>query len=413
MISKSPVVFFIGFVFPEPQSSAAGSRIIQLINFFKTQGFTVVFGSAANRSEHSFDLKSIGVVEEQLNLNSNCFDDFILKLNPGIVVFDRFMTEEQFGWRVADFCPKAIRILDTEDLHFLRKARKDNKNGSTVFSKEYLKTDTAKRELASIYRSDLSLIISEIEMDILIKQLNIPPDLLIYIPFLLDNHSIPDQLNSPKFSKRNDFVFVGNFLHPPNADAVLFLKTKIWPHIHKKLPQASLHIYGAYPKQKHLNLQSKRNNFFVHGHVDDIDYVLSSSKVLLAPLQFGAGLKGKVVDALRNGTPCVLSSIAAEGIFGTDSPNGYVIDDERLFVEYSIELYTNKTLWETSHYNGFEILEKRFGCAKFYSSMLFKIREIQTHLEEHRLKNLTGMLLQHHGIQSTKYFSKWIEAKNN
>ena len=109
MISKSPVVFFIGFVFPEPQSSAAGSRIIQLINFFKTQGFTVVFGSAANRSEHSFDLKSIGVVEEQLNLNSNCFDDFILKLNPDIVVFDRFMTEEQFGWRVADFCPKAIR----------------------------------------------------------------------------------------------------------------------------------------------------------------------------------------------------------------------------------------------------------------------------------------------------------------
>ena len=95
---------------------------------------------------------------------------------------------------------------------------------------------------------DLSLIISEIEMDILIKQLNIPQDLLIYIPFLLDNHSIPDQLNSPKFSKRNDFVFVGNFLHPPNADAVLFLKTKIWPHIHKKLPQASLHIYGAYPK---------------------------------------------------------------------------------------------------------------------------------------------------------------------
>ena len=80
MISKSPVVFFIGFVFPEPKSSAAGSRIIQLINFFKTQGFTVVFGSAANRSEHSFDLKSIGVVEEQLNLNSNCFDDFILNV---------------------------------------------------------------------------------------------------------------------------------------------------------------------------------------------------------------------------------------------------------------------------------------------------------------------------------------------
>ncbi len=111
----------------------------------------------------------------------------------------------------------------------------------------------------------------------------------------MDNHSIPDQLNSPKFSKRNDFVFFGNFLHPPNADAVLFLKTKIWPHIHKKLPQASLHIYGAYPKPKHLNLQSKRNNFFVHGHVDDIDYVLSSSKVLLAPFNLALVSKGRLL----------------------------------------------------------------------------------------------------------------------
>jgi hypothetical protein len=161
---KSPIVFFIGFVFPEPNSSAAGVRILQLIRLFKAQGYAVVFGSASKRSEYSFDLKSIGVQEENLLLNDLSFDDFVQKLNPNIVVFDRFMTEEQFGWRVAKQCPKAIRILDTEDLHFLRKARQQNQTLNSNFSKEFLKTDVAKRELASIYRSDLSLIISEVEM---------------------------------------------------------------------------------------------------------------------------------------------------------------------------------------------------------------------------------------------------------
>lgn len=411
-MTKSPIVFFIGLVFPEPKSSAAGIRILQLIRLFKTQGYAVVFGSASKRSEHSFDLKSIGVQEEHLLLNDVSFDDFLKKLNPNIVVFDRFMTEEQFGWRVAKQCPKAIRILDTEDLHFLRKARQQNQTLNSNFSKEFLKTDIAKRELASIYRSDLSLIISEVEMDILTNHLHIDSSLLLYIPFLLDDNLLFKKSELPSFEQRNGFVFVGNFIHPPNADAVLFLKEQIWPKLSQKLPHTAIHIYGAYPKPKHLNLQDKKKNFFVHGFVEDIDAALQSTRVLLAPLQFGAGLKGKVIDALRNGTPSVLSSVAAEGIFKEGGQCSCIADDPVVFIEKSIELYTNQNLWSSVQSKGFETLKNRFMGHQFCTTLMDKIEELSTHLENHRLQNFTGILLQHHSMQSTKYFSKWIQAKN-
>ena len=410
--SKSAVVFFIGFVFPEPKSSAAGARIIQLIQLFKTQGYTVVFGSASKRTEHSFDLESIGVQEENLVLNDVRFDNFVEQLNPHIVVFDRFMTEEQFGWRISKCCPQAIRILDTEDLHFLRKARQEYKVKTSSFSKEYLKTDVAKRELASILRSDLSLIISEVEMDILTTQLHIDSSLLLYLPFVLDGNAIPDVDNLIPFEQRRDFVFVGNFIHPPNSDTVFYLKTDIWPKLHKILPDAALHVYGAYTKPKHLNLQNKKQKFFVHGYVDDIDEVLSSAKILLAPLQFGAGLKGKLVDAMRNGTPCAMSSIAAEGVFGKYPRNGFVSDDETVFIENAIELYTNKDLWLFAQSNGIAVLQQRFLKDQFALTLFNTIQYLKNHLDAHRLQNFTGILLQHHSMQSTKYFSKWIEAKN-
>lgn len=399
-------------MFPEPKSTAAGTRILQLIKFFHNQGFYVVFGSASKHSLNSFDLNCIGVKTINLKLNDISFDEYIKDLNPHCVVFDRFITEEQFGWRVTNCCPKAIRILDTEDLHFLRKARKIANLKTTEFSKDFLKNDIAKRELASIYRCDLSLIISEVEFDILSKELNIDTSLILYLPFLLEFNQILTQQELPDFENRKDFVFVGSFIHPPNADTVTYLKKHIWPKLRKKCPDAFLNIYGSYPKTQHLCLSNKKENFFVHGFVENIDKVLLSSRVLLAPIKFGAGLKGKVIDAIRNGTPCVLSEIAAEGIFESCDYNNHVSNDEDNFIEKAIELYTNKNLWESAQNIGFLTLRKRFMTERFYSVFIERIQYLENNLDSHRIKNFTGILLQHHTMQSSKYFSKWIEAKN-
>ena len=121
--------------------------------------------------------------------------------------------------------------------------------------------------------------------------------------------------------------------------------------------------------------------------------------------------KGKVIDALRNGTPCVLSSVAAEGIFNEGNQNSCVADDPAIFIEKSIELHTNQDLWLSVQSKGFETLKSRFMGPQFCALLMDKIEELSTHLEAHRLKNFTGMLLQHHSMQSTKYFPNGLRPK--
>jgi O-antigen biosynthesis protein len=175
----------IGFVYPEPNSSAAGTRMLQLIEAFQSQNYNITFATTCKKSEHAFDLKSIGLSVVEIELNHSSFDEFVKTLNPAIVLFDRFMTEEQFGWRVSEQCPSALKILDTEDLHFLRKGRQKAFNSNQQTKENFFTTDTAKREIASIYRSDLSLVISKSELEILTNTYKIDPAILWYLPFMI------------------------------------------------------------------------------------------------------------------------------------------------------------------------------------------------------------------------------------
>ncbi|MFT6211545.1 MAG: hypothetical protein ACJATE_002182, partial [Bacteroidia bacterium] len=180
-------LLIIGTVFPEPNSSAAGGRMLQLIELFQQQGWEITFASAAAESEFAVNLSAIGVKQVSIQLNSSSFDGFVKELNPQMVLFDRFMTEEQFGWRVADNCPNALRVLDTEDLHCLRHARHQALKENREFSHSDLLNDHAKREIASIYRCDVSLIISEYEMELLKAIFKVDEVLLHYLPFMLES----------------------------------------------------------------------------------------------------------------------------------------------------------------------------------------------------------------------------------
>jgi hypothetical protein len=123
MNTNAKKLLIIGFVWPEPTSSAAGTRMIQLVDLFLSKGYQITFASAASKSDFSYDFSKTSVVEQQIKLNDESFNVFLKELKPEIVLFDRFMVEEQYGWRVQQECPNAVRILDTEDLHCLRSAR--------------------------------------------------------------------------------------------------------------------------------------------------------------------------------------------------------------------------------------------------------------------------------------------------
>lgn len=410
MVNKKLLI--IGYVWPEPKSSAAGSRMLQLIDVFRSENYNVTFASPCAKTDNAFNLSNIGVVQETITLNNSSFDGFVKQLKPDVVLYDRFMMEEQFGWRVAEQCPNALRILDTEDLHFLRKGRQKAFKEGEPFSEVYLYNDIAKREIASIYRCDLSLIISEAEMKILKSNFKIDTSLLLYLPFMLDKIDKGNFDTLPKFDERQHFITIGNFLHEPNYNAVLYLKETIWPLIRKQLPKAELHVYGAYASEKVNQLHNKKHGFIIEGFAEDVNQVMQKSRVCLAPIRFGAGLKGKLVDAMQNGTPSITTSIGSEGMIMPISKGGLIADNAEEFAQKAIEIYTDTALWNNKVNNIPSVFNSFFNRKKYHRYLISTIDELLQNLNERRQNNFVGQILLHHTLQSTKYFSKWIEEKN-
>ena len=397
----------IGSVWPEPQSTAAGSRMLQLISLFQEQGYDVTFMCSASQSDYSYDLSQISVRTQSIELNNVSFDLEIAKTNPSIVLFDRFMIEEQYGWRVAEQCPNALRILDTEDLHFLRKAREiAYKQNRTLVFEDYI-SDTFKREMASIYRCDLTLLISEYEMQLATEIFKMDASILYYLPFL------SEEVNTkvPKFEDRQHFVSIGNFLHKPNWQTVLLLK-KYWSTIKKQLPDAQLLVYGAYVTEKAKQLHDEKEGFLIQGRADNVVTVFQNARVLLAPIPYGAGLKGKLFEAMQYGLPSVTTAMGAEGMYGNLEWSGAIATHESDLINHAIQLYTEENQWKTAQKKGYEIIEKRFKTSLFAADFMNKVYYLQENLNTHRNKNFLGQIVQHQSLQSTKYMSKWIESKN-
>lgn len=405
-----PHLLVVGKHWPEPESSAAGSRMLQLLQALKPV-MNITFVSAATRGEFSTDLEKLEVSTEFIQLNDPAFDAFITELQPDFVMFDRFMTEEQFGWRVAKFCPDAIRILDTEDLHGLRKAREQALQQEREVDDVDLFNDVAKREIAAIYRCDLSLIISEAEMEVLQSVYRVPSELLFYLPFMAEVPSEEERENWPSFEERTGFVSIGNFLHPPNLDAVRYLKESIWPTIRKHMPNAEMNIYGAYCSDKVRQLQDSSNGFFIRGRAEDAATVMKDASICLSPLRYGAGLKGKMITAMQCGTPAVTTSIGAEGLPGKNPFGGAVAESPEALAEAAVSLYADKSLWKAAQQNGLEILRNRFQPV-FWSAEFRKVLiRLADDIEPHRLRNFTGAMLHHHSMRSTEFMARWIEEK--
>ncbi len=398
---------------PAPTYSAVGVRLMQLADFFIGENFQITIASTADKSTANVDyFKEISLAS--IRLNHSSFDDFVKKLNPDVVLFDRFMTEEQFGWRVAANIPGAIRILDTEDLHSLRKSREEALKRNTPWSQEYwLQYDMTKREVASILRSDISLIISNFETQLLKTILPNHESLLLHLPFMIEPLSDQTIDKWPSFEERKDFVFIGFGGHSPNVDAIEYLKKDIWPLIHKELPEVTINVYGGNLPEKIYQLHNKDEGFLIRGWAEDALEVISTARVMLAPLRFGAGQKGKLVDAMRCGTPSITTSIGAEGMYRGSDWCGQITDDPKAFAKAAIEVYQNHRSWADSRDRGIEIIKEVFDKNELHAKFRNKISTTRRNLKKHRNTNFMGALIQHQSLSATKYMGKWIEEKNS
>lgn len=427
-------ILYLGYVWPEPNSSAAGGRTMAFLRLFRQQGWDVVFASAAALSEHRFDLATIGVAEQPITLNCDSFDAFVAAYQPDMVVFDRFFTEEQFGWRVEKHCPDALRVLDTCDLHSLRDARwrllklaqhqqeKPSLAMSTdmpSLARAMRQDELVLREVAAIFRCDLSLMISPFEIDLLVQHFAVPPELMCLNRLML----MPSRsTTSPEFAQRRHFVSIGNFRHAPNWDAVLVLKQQIWPRLRERLQSSAvasqldhavqLHIYGAYPPPKAIALHNEKEGFLVRGWAQDAQASLAQARVCLAPLRFGAGLKGKLSDAMAAGTPSVTTDIGAEGMAGDLPWAGRVENELDAFVQAALDLYINQPQFLQAQAQGQAILHMHYQEQALADDLLQQLLASREQQAERRSRNFIGAMLRHHLLKSSHYMSQWISLKN-
>ncbi|OLF53590.1 glycosyltransferase [Pseudomonas chlororaphis] len=419
-------VLVIGYVWPEPRSSAASGHLMQILQVFLRQGWDVTFASPANAGEHKEDLTALGIRECPIELNNSSFDRFVAALAPDIVLFDQFMMEEQFGWRVEQQCPGALRVLETSDLQSLRharhqrlkehlKARADSDDFSALFApaaaQEFAAmadTDLARREIAALYRCDLSLMISEFEIELLVKQFGLSPALLHGCPLM------PEQQPEAfvPFAERAHFLSIGNFRHAPNWDAVLWMKNSVWPLIRQQLPGVQLHIYGAYTPPKAAALHNPAQGFHVLNWAEDALQVMSAARICLAPLRFGAGIKGKLLDAMLCGTPSVTTPVGAEAMHGEEPWPGAIAESASALAAAAVRLYQDQALWEAAQEHGRQLLVARYRQQVHGPALIQRLEQCRANLAQLRRDNFTGGMLRHHHHKSTQYMAQWIEAKN-
>jgi len=381
---RNSSILFVSPVWPERNSSAAGVRTDSLIESFRQREECdvdkITYVSMSAPCEHSKMLNDRGI--ETFTCHANKEADFVKVLDhakPTTIVFDRYFIEEMFSFHCQKHCPQAMRVLDMQDVHSLRTYRQK----MVVEGKTEDLNDVAAlypdstyepllRELAAILRSDLTLVCSPIELNLLEKVYGVPKRLLCEAGFFQPKSPYKD--SGPGFGARRHAMMIGNFKHPPNLDSVQWACRTLWPQVRlqmqdsmgiepHKLPE--LHIFGAYSTEAQKCLNDEANGIFLKGFAPSLDIMLDY-RILFAPLRFGAGLKGKIVEAWWHGMPVLTTRIGAEGMqskeLSTEEQWGgsfCSFDAESLAFDTST-LYYNKEMWEASQRQGFRLLESLY-----------------------------------------------------
>jgi glycosyltransferase involved in cell wall biosynthesis len=425
--AKEVDVLFFSTVWPETSSSAAGVRTRDLIDGFQKTGSQVAYVCSSSVNEYTDRLLDSGVQVFYCAPNrEDAVSNILTSLRPSKVIFDRFYAEEMWSFRVKSLLPEAVRILDMQDVHFLRESRQDAlKSGASLEDVLNIRPTASaiscQRELASIYRSDLTLVCSPEELRLLTQHYNVPKDILQLAPFFVDKKYL--DMDAPSFKQRQHFMMIGSFRHPPNLDSVRWAVNEIWPLIRqnlqkhllpgKRLPE--LHIFGSYcPSSAQDEFHRPGNGVFVKGFTPTLE-IMNNYRLCLAPLRYGAGLKGKIIDSWCHGMPVCTTPVGAEGLVDEDSKDGWgglykALEAETLARDAAF-LYSTEDFWRNSQQAGFRLLANSFDRESGLENIIKAVQHRHANLEEFRAQNYFGAILWHQQMRSTEYFSRWIELK--
>ena len=336
-----------------PDQDAGSVRLLNMLKILKRDGHHVTF--VADNLEYAPKyvalLQQIGV--EVLH---GAFAGTVRKVlqarGPSLdtIMFCRHYIASRYVDQVRDFAPNARIIFDTIDLHFVREEREALLRNDTTMSRGA--TVTRAKELAVMKHCDLTLVVSEFEQALLAEIL--PTAKVDIISLINDAAPAPRQ-----FIERKGILFIGGFRHPPNVDGVTWYITEVLPHVREALPGVVTTIVGSNMPNSLAALAC--DGVDIKGFVENTEPLLMTARVSIAPLRFGAGIKGKINEAMKFGIPVVATRCAVEGMHLVPDADVLVGDDPRAFAEAIVRAYNDAALWEKLSQGGLQNVHRHFS----------------------------------------------------
>jgi GT2 family glycosyltransferase/SAM-dependent methyltransferase len=358
----STIVFHWSFLV-NPDSTSGSLRNWRLLMETRRRGHHIVYVGMNQPVERPFlDIlrkRGIEVRDHVSGLEHDLVRELASAHSISAAVMSFGFAEERFGHVYDLIDPEIVRIFDTVDVHFIRelRSRQDNASWGAIQRIEIGRwPESAYVEIASMLRCDAVLLVSEAEQQILTRDVQLPAEKFHIVSTI---HEV-DSVIRP-FAGREGFSFIGYGGHPPNVDSIEYIVATIWPGIRRRLPQAQLNVYGYKLPPKVLALDNPAAGVFVRGFVEDHRAAIAASRVMLAPLRYGAGIKGKICEAFAVGTPVVTTPMGAEGIDGEGHALAVETDTQQ-FVDRAVEIYLNEDVWGRASRNGLSLVQRRFSA---------------------------------------------------
>lgn len=347
-------VLFIDHQFPFVDGDAGSYAAFQEIRLLQALGAKVTFlpRNLAWMDRHTLALQRIGVECLYAPYVMN-FVEYV-RAHAGeydVVFICRYHVAEQIVPAIREASPGTKIVLNLADLHFLREMREAAAGTEGYTHARAEATRTA--ELRIVQSSDLTFSYTDVELAILRDHLQ-QPAAVAKLPWVVEARALPRSFNDTK-----GILFLGNFNHPPNREAVKFFSRNVLPVLRKWLPGVCFNVAGTRSDVALSDLSC--DGLRVLGHVADLDELLAGARVFVAPLLSGAGLKGKVIDAISRGVPCVLSPIAAEGTGLVDEHDCLIAERPDQWADAVCRFYTDETLWTKIGKNALDLAETRYG----------------------------------------------------
>jgi O-antigen biosynthesis protein len=348
-------VLIVDHRMPMWDRDAGSLRMLEIMRSLLRLGYGVNFlpDNFTPVEPYTTELQQLGVevIYGQVDIRAELADMGTLLT---AVIMSRPHTASRWLDTVRELAPSALAIYDTVDLHWMRETRRvaldamDRAGQNGAISAQGAKATALRElELAMVRASDVTVTVTEEERGHVLAE--VPDACVTIVPTI---HEIASDV--PSCESRNGVLFVGGFEHPPNIDAATYLVREVMPLVWAVRPNVKVTIVGSHAPREVEALATSRVD--VRGWVAELEPLHDAARALVAPVRFGAGMKGKVTQGLAAGLPVVTTPVGAEGLDASDGEQMLIGDNAEALAERILRVTEDDALWGSLSQQGQELI---------------------------------------------------------